>query len=407
MRLKPSLEDLINSSFRSVLKNKSRTILTSLGVIIGVTSVILLTSIGTGLKKYVSDQFESLGSNTLFVAPGKVFNEQGGFNGQESSLISVSFTEKDISRLKKDLKGSIILPTKSTSAEVKSKDKKKNAATIVGTTYQYGPHNNAIPSTGNGRWFTKEEDDKGEAVAILGPKMANDLFPSGNALGKKIIIGSKNVKIIGIGDSRGSSMGGPNLDEYIFVPYNLAVDLAGNNKVQEIMVKAPSEKEVGNTKQKIIDVLSENYDKDDFSVFDSAQLLTSINSIISTLTIALTGIAAISLVVGGIGIMNIMLVTVSERTREIGLRKAIGAYPRAILLQFLFEAVILSGIGGIIGIILGTLGTFGINKFFPAQVTPGSILIAFGVAFIVGIIFGVAPARKASKLSPIEALRYE
>ena len=405
-KFKPSFEDLLRSSLRSVLKNKSRTILTSLGVIIGVTSVILLTSIGTGLKKYINDQFETLGSNTLFVTPGQIFKEGGGFNQNFSSMITISFKPKDISNLKKTLKNVIILPEKSFSAEVKSKDYKKST-TIVGSTYLYGPHGNALPSDGNGRWFTKEEDEKNALVAVLGQKIAKDLFPNTTALGKKFIIKGKSLKVVGIEDARGSSMGGPSIDEFIFVPIGLANDLAGDENIQEIMVKTSTKDQVDSTKKTIEKIFLKDYNKDSFSVFDSAQLLTSINSIISTLTVALTGIAAISLVVGGIGIMNIMLVTVSERTREIGLRKAIGAYPRAILLQFLFEAVILSGLGGSIGIILGILGTMAINQIFPAQVTLGSILLAFGVSFIVGIIFGVTPARKASQLSPIEALRYE
>ena len=405
-KLKPSFEDLLRSSLRSVLKNKSRTILTSLGVIIGVTSVILLTSIGTGLKKYINDQFETLGSNTLFVAPGQIFKEGGGFNQNPSSMMMVSFKPKDIANLKKALKDVTILPEKSFSAEVKSKDYKKST-TIVGSNYLYGPHGDALPSDGNGRWFTKEEDEKNALVAVLGQKIAKDLFPNTTALGKKFTVKGKSLRVIGIEDARGSSMGGPGLDEYIFIPIGLANDFAGNENIQELMVKTSTKDQVENTKKTIEKILLEDYDQDSFSVFDSTQLLTSINSIISTLTVALTGIAAISLVVGGIGIMNIMLVTVSERTREIGLRKAIGAYPRAILLQFLFEAVILSGLGGAVGIILGVLGTIAINQVFPAQVTPASILLAFGVAFIVGIIFGVAPARKASKLSPIEALRYE
>ncbi|MDD3998506.1 MAG: FtsX-like permease family protein, partial [Candidatus Shapirobacteria bacterium] len=206
---------------------------------------------------------------------------------------------------------------------------------------------------------------------------------------------------------RGSSFGGPSVDEYIYVPFAIASDIAGDENIQQIIIKAADKNQIESTKEKTKDILLKDYEEDAFSVFDSAQLLNSINAIISTLTIALTGIAAISLVVGGIGIMNIMLVTVSERTREIGLRKAIGAYPRAILIQFLFEAIILSGLGGLIGIILGSLGTFAINNFFPARVTPGSVILAFGVSFLVGIIFGVTPARKASKLSPIEALRYE
>jgi putative ABC transport system permease protein len=404
--LKPSLDDLIKSSVRSVLKNKSRTVLTSLGVIIGVTSVILLTSIGNGLKIYVNQQFEALGSNTVFVSPGKVFNDNGGFSNDRGSMFTTSFTEKNITDLKRGLKTNLVMPLKTSSSEVKSNAIKKTT-TIVGSNYLYGPNNNSAPSIGNGRWFTKEEEDKKSNVAILGATIAADLFPNGNALGKKIVVNSKNLKIIGVNDKKGSSFGGPSVDEYIFVPFGIAADIAGNQNIQQIVIKAPDKSQIEDTKEKTKKILLETYDKDAFSVFDSAQLLSSINAIIGTLTIALTGIAAISLVVGGIGIMNIMLVTVSERTREIGLRKAIGAYPRAILLQFLFEAIILSGIGGFIGIILGALGTMGINNFFPAKITLGSITLAFGVSFLVGIIFGVAPARKASKLSPIEALRYE
>jgi len=407
--LKPSLGDLLKSSFRSVLKNKSRTLLTTLGVIIGVTSVILLTSIGNGLKIYINEQFETLGSNSVYISPGKIFGDSGGFNrsgANASTIITASFTQKDLNNLKKNLKTDLVMPMKNTSAEIKAGETKKTVA-IIGTNYLYGPNNNAAPSEGNGRWFTKEEEDKKSNVLILGYSIANDLFPSGNALGKKVILSGKNYKIIGVNDKKGGGGGGPSLDDYVYVPLGVAHDLAGNEKIQQIIIKVSDKSQIEATKEKAKNILLKSYDKDAFSVFDSAQLLNSINAIISTLTIALTGIAAISLVVGGIGIMNIMLVTVSERTREIGLRKAVGAYPRAILIQFLFEAVILSGLGGLIGIILGFLGTNVLNNFFPARVTPGSVLLAFGVSFLVGILFGVAPARKASKLSPIEALRYE
>lgn len=404
--LKPSLDDLIRSSLRSVLKNKSRTILTSLGVIIGVTSVILLTSIGNGLKIFVNQQFESLGSNTIFISPGKVFSDQGGFSRDAGSVISTSFTQKNVNDLKKSLRSDLVLPMTTVSTEVKSNNAKKTTS-IIGATYLYGPNNNSSPSTGNGRWFTREEEDKSSPVTVLGAAIAKELFPSGTALGKKIIIKSKNYKVIGVNDKKGSSFGGPSFDDYIYIPLPLAFEISGNENIQEIIVKVSDKGKIDSTKLEIKNILLKKYDEDAFSVFDSAQLLNSINTIISTLTVALTGIAAISLVVGGIGIMNIMLVTVSERTREIGLRKAIGAYPRAILLQFLFEAVILSGIGGFVGILLGSLGTLAINNFFPAKVTLGSVILAFGVSFMVGIIFGVAPARKASQLSPIEALRYE
>ncbi|MCX6726613.1 MAG: ABC transporter permease [Candidatus Shapirobacteria bacterium] len=407
--IKPSISDLLHSSVRSILKNKSRTILTSLGIIIGVTSVILLTSIGNGLSIYIDQQFESLGTNTIFIAPGKIFNDNGGFNqsGGGGRLITTSFTEKNINDLKRGLKGYTIVPVSILMADIKSNTITKKNMTIAGSTYQYATAMNNIPSSGNGRVFTPEEESKKSNVIVLGSKIASDLFPSGNGLGKKIIIKGKTFKVVGINDKKGSSFGGPDTDSQSYIPIGIAHDLSGNQNIQEMLIKTPTKEDVEPAKKIVTNILLKVYDKDAFTVFDSSQLLSSINSIISTLTVALTGIAAISLIVGGIGIMNIMLVTVTERTREIGLRKAIGAYPRAILLQFLFEAVILSAIGGLIGILLGTLGTLAINNFFPARITIQSITLAFGVSSLVGVIFGVAPARRASKLSPIEALRYE
>ncbi|MFA5895102.1 MAG: ABC transporter permease [Candidatus Shapirobacteria bacterium] len=406
---KPSLEDLFKSSVRSILKNKGRTILTSLGIIIGVTSVILLTSIGNGLKKYISDQFESLGANSVFVAPGKLFNDKGGFNnsGGGGQFVSTTFNLSDVALLKRNLRPNTVIPVSITTTEVRSPKITKSDIFVIGSTEQYATGVNETPSDGNGRWFTKEEYDKKDSVVVLGHTIANDLFPQSQALGKKVIIKSKNFKVIGVLDKKGSSFGGPDVDSQAFTPLDNVFDITGNNHLQRILIKTQDKNDVPYVKKEVEKILLKKYEKDAFTVFDSSQLLDSINSIIGALTTGLAGIAAISLVVGGIGIMNIMLVTVSERTREIGLRKAIGAYPRAILVQFLIEAVILSCAGGFIGILLGFLGSLAINKFFPASVTLSSILIAFGVSATVGIIFGVAPARKASKLSPIEALRYE
>src|SRR3989339_417006 len=235
----------------------------------------------------------------------------------------------------------------------------------------------------SGRSFTKEEEDKKSDVIVLGYTLANDLFPSSSALGKRVIIKSKNMKIVGVLDKKGGSFGGPDVDQYAFTPLGNVFDFNGTQNINQILIKTPSKDLVPQVKIEAKNAMLKKFNKDAFTVFDSSQLLSSINTIIGTLTVALAGIAAISLVVGGIGIMNIMLVTVSERTREIGLRKAIGAYPRAILLQFIFEAVILSGVGGFIGIILGTLGTSAINNFFPAKITLGSITLAFGVSFLV------------------------
>jgi putative ABC transport system permease protein len=405
--MKPSLDELLRGSLRAIWRNKSRTILTSLGIIIGVTSVILLTSIGNGLKRYINRTFESLGSNLIYVTPGKVFKDGGGFNNQNDQVITLTFTQKDVNKLAREIDNAIVFPASQTQVEIKYKNKSKTSIAMVGMSYEGGEYRNLIPESHQGRWFTPEEDDKRSQVIIIGPTLASDLFGTQNPLSKQVIISGKNFKVIGISPKKGNSMGGPDLDSYIYTPIKTVFALVGNQNIQAIQIKAQNQSDISSIKKKAEKLLLQEYEKDTFSVFDQSQLLSSINGIIGTLTVALTGIAAISLIVGGIGIMNIMLVTVTERTREIGLRKAIGAYPRAILLQFLFEAIILSGLGGTIGIILGSLGTLAISRFFPAQVTLNSVLIAFGVSSLVGIIFGVAPARKASKLSPIEALRYE
>ena len=291
--------------------------------------------------------------------------------------------------------------------DIKSSSITKTDIPLAGTSYQFGQVANRLPAPGNGRWFTSGEEDKKSPVIVMGYTLANDLFPNGNALGRKVIIKGNNFRIIGIGKKQGSTFGGPDPDNMAYVPIGIVFNLNGNQNLAEFLIKTSSKDAVPQVKSDVNKLMLKTYNKDAFTVFDSSQLLSSIDSIIGTLTVGLAGIAAISLIVGGIGIMNIMLVTVSERTREIGLRKAIGAYPRAILIQFLIEAIILSSIGGGVGIILGWLGSLAINNFFPAKVTLSSVMIAFGVSALVGIIFGVAPARRASKLSPIEALRYE
>lgn len=404
--LKPSFNELLRSSIRAILKNKSRTILTSLGIIIGVTSVILLTSIGNGLKSYITQQFDSLGANSIYVLPGKVFNDNGGFSNS-GGMMTTSFVQKDISSLKKEIKDVEIIPVNAVFTDISSYYATKKSIEIDGATVGFGKATNLIPSNENGRWFTKEEEEKNTSVIVLGYQLAQDLFPNSNALGKKVIVKGKNLKVIGVVDKKGASMGGPSIDDQAYVPLSVAFNFSGNENINTILIKTVNKEVIEKTKKDITKVMLKKYDSDAFSVFDSSQLLNSINSIINVLTIGLSGIAAISLVVGGIGIMNIMLVSVTERTREIGLRKAIGASPNAILIQFLIEAVILSCFGGLIGIILGFLGTLAINPFFPAKITISSVLLAFGVSSAVGIIFGVAPASKASKLSPIEALRYE
>jgi putative ABC transport system permease protein len=408
LKLKPSLDDLIKSSIRSILKNKVRTFLTSLGIIIGVTSVILLVSIGNGLKDFVVEQFDSLGSNIVYVMPGKMFSGNGeGFAGGGQSMMNNSFKEKDLTNLTRKLDIEAIFPMIETRAEVKYLTNSKKTSLEI-TNYQYGKSMNSLPSSGNGRWFTKAEENKNSKVVILGYNVKDELFGKSNPLNKKINISGHTFKVIGYLDQKGRGLGGASIDDAVYIPLNVSYNIVGHKNIQSIGIKVKDKEDIEKIKKQTEEILKKDYKKEDsFSVVDQSQILSSINTILSTLTVALSGIAAISLIVGGIGIMNIMLVTVTERTKEIGLRKAVGAYPQAILLQFLIEAIILSCLGGGIGIILGSLGSWGIDKIFPAKVTLESIILAFGVSTIVGIIFGVAPARKASKLSPIEALRYE
>jgi putative ABC transport system permease protein len=322
--------------------------------------------------------------------------------------MTTSFDMKDVQKIKRGVKDiDAVLPLIETSAKFKHRSNEKEL-TVVATDYIYGEISNSIPEEGSGRWFTKEEEDKNSNVGVLGFQASEDLFGSENPLNKTVTVLGKNIKIVGVVKRKGGGgMGGGSVDLAIYVPLNLGISIVGNDKIQSIIVKASNKEDIESVKKQVEKVMLEKFDEDAFSVVDQSQILSSINSILGTLTLALTGIAAISLLVGGIGIMNIMLVTVSERTREIGLRKAVGGSPRAILLQFLFEAVILSCIGGILGVLLGILATKLINNFFPAQVTLNSILLAFLVSSGVGVVFGIQPAYKASKLSPIEALRYE
>ncbi len=405
---KPGLLELTQMSIKSIARNKGRTILTSLGIIIGVTSVILLTAIGSGIQVYIEKQFKDLGSNIIIVSPGKLFNDRGGFRQQDRQTAAVlTFTQKDVKNIEREMDPATLVIPSIQFEDSTTFRTSKELITLVGTTPEYGKARNSLPLPGFGRWFTKEEVDKESNVIVLGYEISNKLFGRENPLGKKIVIKGKTLTVIGTIEKKGGSFGGPPFDDYGYIPLTVAFNFKGNENIQSILIQVPDNNQIARTKKSVEKVLLDKYEKDSFTVFDQTQILTTITGILGTLTAGLTGIAAISLLVGGIGIMNIMLVTVTERTKEIGLRKAIGATPNAILAQFLIEAIILSCLGGTVGVALGSIFSLLINNFFPAQVTIPAIMVAFGVSSAVGIIFGAAPARKASLLSPIEALRYE
>lgn len=397
------------TAIKSLLLNKARSFLTMLGVIIGVGSVVLLTSIGTGLQSYVTDQFESLGSNTLYVVPGNPFGENGGFGNAETATIESTKPTlkrqylKQIMRNNRDLLTGGAM-TGYTVAEAKYRTiTKKITVYAVTPDYQYVRNTKAT----KGQWYTQADEDSSEKVVLLGFDIAEELFGSVDPVNKKIKLDGQTYQVVGVAEKIGGSFGGPSFDNYIYMPINTLFDNFNTDLIDSFVFEVKDKDSIVAAQVGIERTLLNELDEDEFTVFDQTELLDTINNILGILTAGLGGIAAISLLVGGIGIMNIMLVSVTERTREIGLRKALGATPNLILTQFLIEAALLSITGGLIGLLIAFIGSQAIQAFFPARVTLEAVLLAFGVSTVVGLVFGAAPASRAAKLSPIEALRYE
>lgn len=402
------LTTLTHSSLISISRNKTRSFLTMLGVVIGVLSVILLTSIGNGLTVFVEKQFQELGSNLLIVTPGEIVNDEGGFD-QQGAALSFATSKLTIDHSKSLNRAGYpitqAVPLSGSNGEARTQVGKRSGM-VVGTTPDYSIVRNTKAQKGR---FLSESDLAGNRkVVVIGSKIAEKLFPASNPVGQNMTINKLRFEVIGVAETKAAgSFGGPDIDSFMYIPITTAKIAFGSDKVMEIMVQSATKDQLDRTKSLIQSTLSKYLDQEDFSVTDQSEILKTIQTILSVLTTGLTGIAAISLIVGGIGIMNIMLVAVSERTKEIGLRKALGATPNNILIQFLIESAVISTFGGIIGIILGILGSLAIQPFFPATPALNSILLAFGVSLVTGIVFGVYPAKKAAQLSPIEALRYE
>lgn len=395
-------------AIKALLNNKTRSFLTMLGVIIGVGSVVLLTSIGTGLQIYVEEQFADLGTNVVYVVPGNPFGENGGFSGEESFIEGTRPTLKErylknILRENRELVADgAVSAINVGNAEYKDEEKK---VTLLGLTSSYPEIQNF--DTAKGEWFTESDHEKGKRVALLGHKIAEELFGEVDPVRKKIKVEGKTYTILGVIEEKGGGFGGPSFDSYVYVPLNTLFDDFNFELIDNFVIEIRDKDRIEEAEEAIEKTLLKDLEDDEFTVFDQKQILDTINQILGVLTLGLGGIAAISLVVGGIGIMNIMLVSVTERTREIGLRKALGATPNTILLQFLIEAALLSVIGGTIGLIIAYFGSLALQAYFPARVTLDAVLLAFGVSTVVGLVFGAAPARRAAQLSPIEALRYE
>lgn len=413
--------DFLKLAVKGLLANKLRTFLTMLGIIIGVGSVIMLMSVGAGVKTFVNQQFELIGANNIFIIPGQMgemamMGPGGGSSGSSTGQTTSqggSLATMGTSKLKeKHVKGikrlsSDILEATGT-IEVPAKASYKNEAifaSLSGIDENFFAASNLAVEVG--RLIEEKDILNKRKVAVIGPEVGEELFPGIDPLGKKIIVANVSFEVVGITEKRGTGGIGGNIDRVIYVPFPIVQSLTEKEGLQAILVKVSDREKIPEIITLIKDYLSSELDENEFSVIDQTKILETVNAILTILTYALTAIAAISLLVGGVGIMNIMFVSVVERTKEIGIRKAVGATAGNIRSQFLTEAVILSLFGGILGVGFGILGAEIAKRWLTTTVTPSSIILSLGVCSLIGIIFGVAPAARAAKLDPVEALRYE
>ncbi|WP_422446533.1 ABC transporter permease [Thermoanaerobacterium sp. DL9XJH110] len=388
----------IKIAFRGILDNKVRSFLTMLGIIIGVASVIALVSIGQGATSRVTSQIQSLGSNLLTV------NITG-----RGAVTSLSYEQA--MEFAKSPYVSGVAPVLSDNLTVKY-GSKNSTVQVQGTNSEFSTVRNYNVS--KGRFFSAEDISLRQRVAILGPQVVEDLFGFVDPVGQEIKIGGQSFKVIGVLESRGNTMMGSN-DNQVLIPVTVAERLMRSRGIRTIYIQAADAASVSPAMDEITSKLAKIFrdnpddDVEYFRIFDQTQMLDTLNQTTSTLTMMLGGIAAISLLVGGIGIMNIMLVSVTERTREIGIRKALGARKRDILYQFLIESLFISGSGGVLGVVLGFLLSYAAAALMniSVKVTIPVIGVAFGFSLLVGVFFGLYPAGKAGNLNPIEALRYE
>lgn len=405
---------VVSIAWRAILANPLRSVLTALGVIIGVAAVIALTGIGQGSTASITRSLESLGTNLLTVSGGR----GGGPPGLVRFGGPPTITLKDVQALREHFAAQIagIAPVAQGNHQIKFEANNTNA-TVIGTWPDYASVRNAQPAQGS--FFTEADNQARKRVAVLGYQVAQDLFGGSDPLGQKIKIAGISFTVVGVLPDKGDS-GFASPNSQILVPLNTYLQRLGrsNNRgeptVNQVYIQGLSKDTLKDLQNQITDFMAErhkisNPDEYDFSVQNQADALASVNQVTQTLTLFLGGVAGISLLVGGIGIMNIMLVSVTERTREIGIRKALGAKPRDILTQFLVESVVLSVGGGLLGIALGLGLARSVGNLM--NITPlfslSSVLLAFAFSAAVGVFFGYYPALRAARLDPVESLRYE
>jgi len=398
--------DSIQTALRAISANKLRSFLTMLGVVIGVGSVIAMIGIGEGTKRKSMEQIEVMGTNMLMVMP----NWRRGGMGMSTDVPTLK--DEDVPQLRKDVP-LIAFITGEVGSRAVTKHKSTSYMTqITGGEPQMAVIRNAVKMHA-GRWYTMDDEEKANNVCVLGWVAYQELFGEENAIGTTIRIKNESFDVLGVCAYKGGT-GNWNPDDQIYVPLSTAKHrLLGRRDLDMIMIQGKNSELLPITQQQVEDSLGKKRKNVTgeplFRVMNQGDWIETMQKQTQLLSILLAGIASISLLVGGIGIMNIMLVSVTERTREIGLRKALGAKREGILGQFLLESVVMCSVGGFLGIALGSLGVFGISGLLkvPPSVNSQAVLIAFGFSAAVGLFFGLYPAMRASRLEPIEALRYE
>lgn len=404
-----TIRDLFEETTSALLSNKVRTGLTMLGIVIGIASVIAMLAAGNGTTQSIQKQIQSIGSNLVEVTPGaqRSFSQVRTSRGSANTL-----TMDDSNAIAAQIPDAeAVAPAVTTQKQIVSSYSNSNTQ-IIGTVPLYTQVRNVNLSEGT--FFTDAQVTSLARVAIIGSTTVSDLYPNVDPVGQTLRINGNIFTVIGVVAATGGNSANSN-DDVVYIPITVAQQfLTGNKYVSSINIEANSSDAVTNVQNEVTSLLLARHNisdptKADFSTLNQSDILSTASSVTSTMTYLLAAIAGISLLVGGIGIMNMMLTTVTERTKEIGLRKAIGAKQKDIKMQFLFESMILTVLGGIIGILLGILISYvlTLTGLLSAQVSAFSIILSFSVSATIGIVFGYYPAARASSLNPIEALRYE
>ncbi len=396
-----SVVDLLGYAGAALARHRVRTGLSLLGVAIGVAAVVLLTALGEGARRYVSNQFASIGSNLVILLPGR--NETtGGFPGvagvpNDLTLADARALERGLPSLR------AIAPVAMGNETVAYRERRRQVA-VVGSTHAFLQ----VREVGvtRGRFLNERESERSARIAVLGATVAAELFPGQTAVGKILRIGAWRMRVIGVLASRGLHVG-LDVDDLVIVPVRTAMQMFDRTSLFRVVLQARAYADVDTVCPRAIEILSGRHGEEDVTCVTQESVVSTLDSILDALTAALGGIAAISLAVAGVGIMNLMLVSVTERTSEIGLARAVGAKRRQVLAVFLAESVLLAGLGGVAGLVLGWLLVGALRwvyPAFPAAIPLWAAGAAFANALVVGALFGILPARRATRLDPITAL---